>query len=92
MASTIRRRDPDRKTGYYLEVIRYTPNGEERRTAVRWNDGRPTAPKLARWAEDYRRVLRERGTNEVLGYSADPVVVNAKLRARDRIVVGWRAK
>jgi hypothetical protein len=89
---TIRSDIAERKTGYYLEVVRYTPNGDERRTAVMWNDRRPTAAKLARWVEDYRRVLRERGTNDVLGYNADPVVVNAKLRARDRIVIGWRAK
>ncbi|HWQ56635.1 MAG TPA: hypothetical protein VN442_23305 [Bryobacteraceae bacterium] len=92
MASTTRRRAPE-KTGYYLEVIRCTPMGEERRTAVLWNDGRPTAPKLARWVEDYRKVLRERGTNDMLGHSAeDPAVVNARRRARGRIVVSWSAR
>ncbi len=92
MKRTIRPDIAERKTGYYLEVIRYTPDGDERRTAVLWNDGRPTAAKLARWVEDYKRVLRERGTNDALGYSADPVVVNARRRARGRIVVSWSAR
>lgn len=83
----------ERKTGYYLDVFHQTPAGEDRHTAVLWTDGIPTRKKLAKWAEDYRRVLRERKyVLEELGYLPDPTRIAARLRGRDRIVTSWRSR
>jgi hypothetical protein len=82
-----------RPTGYSLDVIHKTPDGEEVSTLAKWT-GKPNRKRLNQWATDYHILLLgpRKYVGEFLGYIPFPYRIAILLTSKHRVEMLWEAK
>ena len=81
-----------KRSGYYLEILHSTPQGEPRRTLMIWESPKRSRKQLQDFVlrlESHFAFIRP-DVGRSIGYTIKPDAVNLRNCSTERVVASWR--